>query len=97
MCESFDSVERNHIVLLCQNQGHSTIIEVYREFSLKTKKFIYRKLEPIFQGNYLNDLHLTDSFYLVYSYKDIHVFWNTQKHRLPETLETQSEIILPGL
>ena len=30
MCESFDTIERAHIVLLCQNQGHSTILEVYR-------------------------------------------------------------------
>jgi len=33
----------------------------------------------------------------VFSYKSIHVFWNTEKNRLPETLETQSEIVIPGL
>lgn len=26
MCESFDAIELNHLVLLCQNQGHSTIL-----------------------------------------------------------------------
>lgn len=97
MCESFDSIDLNHIVLLCQNQGHSTILEVYREINPRTKEYTYRKLEPIFQVNYLNDLHVTDSYYSVYSYKNIHIFWNTKKNRLPETLETQSEIVLPGL
>ena len=44
MCESFDTIERSHVVLLCQNQGHSTIIEVYRELNKKTKEFMYRKV-----------------------------------------------------
>lgn len=38
MCESFDSIDLNHIVLLCQNQGHSTILEVYREVNPRTKE-----------------------------------------------------------
>ena len=97
MCESFDSVERDHVVLLCQNQGHSTIIEAYREYNPRSHQHQYRKLEPIFQSNYLNDLHVADSYYLVYSYKNILVFWNTRKNQLPETLETQSSINLPAL
>jgi hypothetical protein len=33
----------------------------------------------------------------VYSYRSLNVFWNTQKNRLPESLETQSELVIPGL
>ena len=44
---------------------------------------INKKLEPIYQANYLNDLHVTDSYFLAYSYKQIHAFWNTRKNKLP--------------
>lgn len=46
-------------MLLCQSQGHSTIIEAYRYQDRRTKEYKYRKIEPLFQANYLNDLHLT--------------------------------------
>lgn len=82
-CESFDTLGEEHFVLLCQSQGHSTVIEAYRYQDARTKEYKYRKLEPLFQANYLNDLHLTDQYYIVYSYKSLHVFWNTQKNRLP--------------
>jgi hypothetical protein len=85
-CESFDTISEEHFVLLCQSQGHSTIIEAYRYQDRRTKDYKYRKIEPLFQANYLNDLHLTDQYYLVFSYKSLHVFWNTQKNRLPESL-----------
>lgn len=96
-CESFDSISEEHFVLLCQSQGHSTIIEAYRYQDRRTKEYKYRKIEPLFHANYLNDLHLTEQYYIVYSYKSLHVFWNTEKNRLPESLETQSEIVIPGL
>jgi hypothetical protein len=96
MCESFDSLGRDHLVLLCQSQGHSTIVEAFASKGRKGERK-YRKVEPVFYASYLNDLHVTEDYYLVYSYKSLHVFWNTQKHRLPETLQTQSELSLPGL
>lgn len=65
------------MVMLCQSQGHSTIIEAYQYLEKKSQERKYRKVEPIFQANYLNDLHLTRDYYLVYSYKSIHAFWNT--------------------
>jgi hypothetical protein len=30
--------------MLCQNQGHSTILEAYRYFSKQTKEYAYRKV-----------------------------------------------------
>lgn len=96
MCESLDSLGRDHLVLLCQSQGHSTIVEAFASKGRKGERK-YRKVEPVFYASYLNDLHVTEDYYLVYSYKSLHVFWNTQKHRLPETLQTQSELSLPGL
>jgi len=70
-------------VLLCQNQGHSSIIEAYRYIEKKTGEPKYRKVEPIFHANYLNDLFVGDKYYIIYSHKNIHVFWNTLKNRLP--------------
>lgn len=34
---------------------------------------------------------------MIFSNKLINVFWNTKKNRLPETLDTQSQISIPGL
>jgi hypothetical protein len=34
---------------------------------------------------------------MIFSNKVIDVFWNTVKNRLPETLDTQSQISIPGL
>lgn len=96
-CEAFDSVESNHYVLLCQLQGYSVIIEAYEYFEKKSNERKYKKIEPIFRANYLNDLHLTEKYYMIYSHKSIHVFWNTKNNKLPETLDTQSELSVPGL
>jgi len=43
-CESFDTIGDEHFVLLCQSQGHSTIIEAYRYQDRRTKENKYRKI-----------------------------------------------------
>ena len=75
--------------MICQ-QGGSFIVESYRYLDKKTSTYKYRKFQPIFNANYINDIHVTDEYYLVYSYKALKIFWNTEKNKLPETLETQS-------
>ena len=73
MCESFDTMEKEHIVLICQDQGHTTIIEAYWESNMN----VYKRLEPVFKADYLNDLWVGKRYSLVYSYNSLHVFWNT--------------------
>lgn len=34
---------------------------------------------------------------MIFSNKLINVFWNTKENKLPEALETQSQILIPGL
>ncbi len=34
---------------------------------------------------------------MIFSNKLINVFWNTKQNKLPEALETQSQILIPGL
>lgn len=34
---------------------------------------------------------------MIFSNKLINVFWNTKKNRIPEQLDTQSQISIPGL
>ena len=97
MCESFDTVRRQHVVLLCQNQGHSTIVESFREWDRKSKQYHYRKAEPVFQGNYLNDLHVGPHYFLAYSYTNIHTFWANHNSNQIHTVDTQGQIVLPGL
>ena len=97
MCVSFDTIEEGHIVMICQNQGQSTIIEAYRRSRPDSKGNLYQTLTPVFHYEYINDLHVTWNYYLVYSYNSLHVFWNTQRNRLPETFTTQSQIPIDGL
>lgn len=37
------------------------------------------------------------NFYIVFSHKKLHVFWNTKSNDLPERINTESQISLPGL
>ena len=75
--------------------GSSSIVEVYGTETDGEIKFEHS--QPQYHFNYFNDLDINKNYYMVFSHKILNVYWNSRENNIPETVNTQSQLNLPGL
>ncbi len=58
---------------------------------------MFEKLQPEYHVNYFNDLEINKNYFLVFSHKTLNVYWSSKENNIPETVNTRSQLDLPGL
>ena len=58
---------------------------------------MFQKLQPAYHLNYFNDLETSRDYFMVFSHKIINVYWSSKENNIPETVDTRSQLDLPGL
>jgi hypothetical protein len=58
---------------------------------------VFEKLQPEYHVNYFNDLEINKNYFLVFSHKTLNVYWSSKENNIPETVNTRSQLDLPGL
>lgn len=58
---------------------------------------MFEKLQPEYHLNYFNDLQINKNYFLVFSHRVLSVYWSARENHIPETVNTRSQLDLPGL
>jgi hypothetical protein len=91
-----DSKSFDLIVLVCQLGSSSYIVEASATLN-HNGEYEFKKLQPEYQLNYFNDLEINDNYFLVFSHRALNVYWSAKANNIPETINTRSQLDLPGL
>ena len=76
-CNAMDSVNVDHLVLVCQLGSSSYIVEAYSTLNDRGE-YVFHKLQPEYHINYFNDLEMSKNYFLVFSHRTLNVYWSSK-------------------